>query len=124
MKINSATLEEHYHDSVSQVFLLQRKRDFIWEIPEKLFLLKKNYLQNKSIIEMGCGPSFLIAKLVKTQQIQIKTYLGVDISKNMIALAKRNFPDGTYIVGNMTTINLPSSSARSEEHTSELQSLS
>jgi len=111
MKINATRLEENYHDAVAHEFLQQRKRDFIWEIPEKLFLLKKNYLQNKSIIEMGCGPSFLIAKIVKTQQIQIKTYLGIDISKNMIALAKKNFPNGTYIVGNMTTINLPNSSA-------------
>ena len=111
MKINATRLEEKYHDVVAQEFLIQRKHDFIWEIPEKLFLLKKNYLQNKSIIEMGCGPSFLITKLVKTQEIKIRNYLGVDISKNMISLAKENFPNGTYIVGDMTNINLPESTA-------------
>jgi len=111
MKINTLKLEEQYHDTIAQKFLLQRKYDFIWEIPEKLFLLKKNYIQNKSIVEMGCGPSFLIAKFVKTQQIQIMSYLGVDISKNMIDLAKENFPMGKYIVGNMTNINLPNSTA-------------
>jgi len=110
MKANTAILEKQYHNAVAHDFLLQRKHDFIWEIPEKLFLLKKNYLQNKSIVEMGCGPSFLIAKIVKIQKIKIKSYIGIDISKKMISLARENFPNGTYIVENMTTINLPNSS--------------
>jgi SAM-dependent methyltransferase len=111
MKANTAMLEKQYHNGVAHEFLLQRKHDFIWEIPEKLFLLKKNYLQNKSIVEMGCGPSFLIAKIVKIQKIKIKDYLGIDISKKMISLAKENFPTGFYIVGNMENINLPESTA-------------
>jgi len=111
MKNNTLRLEKKYHNAVAQEFLSQRKYDFIWEIPEKLFLLKKKYLQNKKIVEMGCGPSLLIAKQIKKLNIKMKCYIGVDISKNMITLAKNSFPEGRFIIDDITDINLPDSSA-------------
>lgn len=111
MKNNSLKLEKKYHDSIAKDFFLQRKQDFLWEIPERLFLLKKEYLQNRSIIEMGCGPSLVISKVVNNKKLKIKSYLGIDISKNMISLAKENFPDGKYIIGDMIRTNLPNSIA-------------
>lgn len=113
MKNDSVTLEKNYHNSIAEDFLLQRKYDFIWEIPERLFLLKRKYFQNKSVVEMGCGPSFWLSKVAKRDKLKIKKYLGVDISKNMILLAKKNYPKGFFIVGDMTNINLSKSSADS-----------
>jgi len=104
-------LEKKYHDKIADEFFLQRKYDFIWEIPERMLLLKYKYLSNKSIVEFGCGPSSVIKKVTQNCNLRLKNYIGVDISPRMIAIAKKNFPSGTFIIGDFTHIKLVNSSA-------------
>jgi len=108
MTNNSLSLEKRYHNKIAEDFLKQREYDFIWEIPEELFIMKKKYLQNKSIVEMGCGPSFAITKTIRRLKIKLNRYIGIDISNKMILLAKKFLPHGKYLVADITNVNLPS----------------
>jgi len=110
MAKNILKQEEIYHDNIAQQFSLQRKYDYIWEVPELLFLLKRKYFQDKSVVEMGCGSSFVISKFCKNLNIKLKNYIGVDISKKMISLAKKNYPKGFFVNKDIAHTDLPVSS--------------
>lgn len=59
------------------------------------------------ILDIGCGSGVPIDKYLQSKNFEIT---GVDISEEMIRLAKENFPSGNYLVGDMEKIDFPASS--------------
>ena len=98
--------EQKYHDNVAVTFAEIRKKDFIWEIPEELFILKEKYFLDKSVIDMGCGPSISVKNILSTKLLRKCNYIGVDISKKMLKIAKCNIPTGSFICSDISSVKI------------------
>ncbi len=97
--------EMHHHDKEASEYAKRGEKDYIWEVPTKLFLFKNEYfLPRKVIIDFGCGPSILIKHIIPITLMKHLSYTGVDISKNMLTIAKRNVPTGKFIQGDMESV--------------------
>jgi SAM-dependent methyltransferase len=57
------------------------------------------------VLELGCGPGWDGIALAAEHR-----YTGVDISTSMLALARGRVPSGTFIQGDLTTLELPANS--------------
>jgi SAM-dependent methyltransferase len=72
---------------------------------EKEFQYYHQKLQEFSclnVIEIGCGPGFLAKEFVNYYY----TYLGVDISEDMLELAHKRVPTGNFIKGDMRNLRI------------------
>ena len=67
----------------------KKKNSYYWEDVEKLcsFLIP----ESASVLEIGCGTGDLLA------YIQAKKKVGIDYSRNMIAIARRKYPDINFM---------------------------
>ncbi len=75
---------------------------------EKYLQTLVTYLKPKSkILDIGCGSGVPISKYFFDQNFDVT---GLDISEEMIKLAKNNLPQCTFLVQDMTDINLPNNS--------------
>lgn len=54
------------------------------------------------ILELGCGTGTILKTFPKSYQLY-----GLDIAKDMIAIAKQKVPHATFVVGDMTNFSLP-----------------
>jgi SAM-dependent methyltransferase len=54
------------------------------------------------VLELGCGPGWDAIALADGRR-----YTGVDLSPTMLALARGRVPSGTFIEGDLTTVELP-----------------
>ena len=72
---------------------------------EDAFVSKLRAFSNKEtkILDLGCGTGENYRRL-KKNKIPFKEYLGVDITPEMLAQAKRKFPQGHFREGNIETI--------------------
>ena len=55
-----------------------------------------------AVLELGCGPGWDAMLLADHRR-----YLGIDLSPTMVALASERVPAGTFLEGDLTTIDLP-----------------
>ncbi len=109
---NFLELERVHHDKTAKKYSFRRENDFIWEVPEQMFLLKAKYIRKSDVvIDMGCGPAISIKRILSNDLLNNIRYIGVDISKNMLQIAKKNMPSGTFKVGDIETIRFPKGSA-------------
>lgn len=61
----------------------------------KAELIKKVVVKNgDTILDVACGNGFLLAELSKNAKVNA---FGVDISENMIAVAKKRYPNSTFL---------------------------
>jgi ubiquinone/menaquinone biosynthesis C-methylase UbiE len=61
----------------------------------KAELIKKVAVKNgDTILDVACGNGFLLAELSKKAKVNA---FGVDISENMIAVAKKRYPNNTFL---------------------------
>lgn len=103
MKKKDLLLEERYYDAFAREYSRRRKSDFIWEIPEKILLLKIEYFpEGAHVIDMGCGPAISISNILGKKLLSKLDYVGIDISKEMLKIAKKNIPHGHFIHGNIS----------------------
>lgn len=62
----------------------------------KAELIKKVVVKNgDTILDVACGNGFLLAELSKNAKVNA---FGVDISENMITVAKKRYPNSTFLV--------------------------
>jgi SAM-dependent methyltransferase len=54
------------------------------------------------VLELGCGPGTVSPVLADGRR-----YTGVDLSTGQLALARERMPDGTFIQGDFTSLELP-----------------
>ncbi len=108
MKSKTLQLEEEYHDSVSEMYSVRRRRDYIWEVPEELFLLNKRLFEPKTkVVDMGCGPAISVSKILGEPVLHNVSYTGVDVSRKMLKLAKKYIKNGKFVYHDMASVFLP-----------------
>lgn len=101
-------LERRHHNRVAEIYAKRSETDYIWEVPSEILLFRKNHVKpGDYIVDMGCGPSALIRRLIPPKVLDNVNYIGVDISDKMLKFAKKNVPRGRFRVGDMSTIKLP-----------------
>lgn len=104
--------EEMHHDRNAIFYSLRRKKDYIWEVPEELFLLHKKYFYNGSVVvDMGCGPAVSVVNILGKNILNKLTYIGVDISKKMLSIAREAIPCGRFIQADIENPRLPANYA-------------
>lgn len=64
----------------------------------------KKELKNKSVIDIGCGTGDLLNVLIDNN-INIKSYIGVDKSSSMLKIAKRRFLNHNFICSDAQFVN-------------------
>ena len=64
-------------------------------------LTEIGHLDGCSILDVGCGLGDLYGFL-KEKGLGVE-YIGVDLSENMVAQARRNYPDVTFLQGDIST---------------------
>jgi tRNA (uracil-5-)-methyltransferase TRM9 len=72
-----------------------------WKVWPEFSIFKKYVEESDSILDVGCGNGRLL-ELFKEKKIE---YLGVDISKKLIGIAKRKYPQDEFLVAD--NLNLP-----------------
>lgn len=70
-------------------------------IPEDIKKLADYALPGEKILDSGCGSGRLFG-ILKEKKVD---YYGIDISENLIEIAKKNFPEGKFEVAD--ALNLP-----------------
>ena len=65
------------------------------------------YKPSEKILDVGCGTGILYRHLPKNIK---KHYLGIDFTKDFIDLCKKRYPQGKWLVGDATKLNLPDDS--------------
>ncbi len=105
-------LEENYHDQIASFYNDRSNKDFTWEIPEKIFLLRREYFKRGTVVlDMGCGPAVSVRRILNTKIVNAIKYIGVDVSRELLKFAKKNIPSGRFIHADMATVMLPTKSA-------------
>src|SRR3989344_1095794 len=103
---NTLMEEAKFQNKNAESYSCKRESDFIWEVPEKMFLIKKKYFGKGSVvIDMGCGPAISVRNIISGDILKNCNYIGVDISKNMLKYAKQNIPFGKFIQGDIEEID-------------------
>lgn len=59
--------------------------------------------KSKSILELGCGSGNLASKFAA----DFESYIGLDLSEDMLTIAKEKFPKGNFKLADMRTFILP-----------------
>jgi len=70
------------------------------------FLTKKLPKKDK-VLDVGCGGGYPVAKFFSDKGYKVT---GIDISKEMIGIAKKTVPNGKFYVKEMTKLNFPKES--------------
>lgn len=64
-------------------------------LSDDLLMLKKYLKSNSKILDLGCGNGRLVQLVEKKDDID---YIGIDISKQMIEIAKKNNPQKQFVL--------------------------
>ena len=98
MSNNERIVEEGY-DKIAQEYHRQRERfDRRDELDEFAGLLP----DNARVLDAGCGGGVPVAKFLAERGFRV---VGVDLSGNMIRLAKENVPQAEFIKADMTELD-------------------
>lgn len=62
---------------------------------------------NKKVLDVGCGLADFYT-YIRSQDIEVAGYIGLDINGDLVEEAKRQHPNGEFIVGNLLTTDLTS----------------
>lgn len=110
-KIKWIKAERDYHDRTAREYVEKYCKARQHQIPEELFLFRHLPHEGRPlIVDVGCGPSIFIAEKVKKLGIS-PLYVGIDISEALIKIAKRNLPEGMFIIADGSEIPLKESVA-------------
>ena len=96
------------YDGVADAYFVELGDELI-EKPFDLWLLERvaALAGSNPVVDVGCGPGHLTAFLADTGA-QVS---GVDLSPGMIAVARREYPDLDFSVGNLTQLLKPRTAA-------------
>lgn len=102
---------ENYTHLAENIIEIYKKHARAWTELRGKFLYEKAWLDrfltlipaHSHILDLGCGSAKPIAVYLIEQA---NTVTGVDSSDVMIEMAKKNFPEHTWILADMRTVNL------------------
>ncbi|MFC1625661.1 class I SAM-dependent methyltransferase [Patescibacteria group bacterium] len=87
-------------------------KDFSWVYLEKPFvkrILGNRNNSNKKVLDLGCGQGRSIDVLRGCKYLD-KNITGVDISKDLLKVAQKRFPDIGFVKGDVLSVDFPDSS--------------
>ena len=90
------------YDEIAAWFDSVRRRDLAMERPyfEKLLALAP---ANPAVLDLGCGSGEPVAKFFLEKSCRVT---GVELSREMLQLAQKRFPEATWILGDMRGLAL------------------
>ncbi|MDI6887176.1 MAG: class I SAM-dependent methyltransferase [Candidatus Thermoplasmatota archaeon] len=88
-------IEEFYEYKAKNIDLKNERVDAKWNAAAILELVPR-YLKINSILEIGCGHGMLLANICKS--LNIKSKIGIDVSKAILAVAKKELPEGEFLL--------------------------
>lgn len=90
------------YDEIAAWFDSVRRRDLSMERPylEKLLALAP---ENPAVLDLGCGSGAPVAQFFLENNCRVT---GVDLSRDMLNIARQRFPDATWIHGDMRGLDL------------------
>lgn len=91
-----------YNEFAKYYDLLFQQKDYKKETTFILSILKKHNIKQNSLLDVGCGTGTHIQLLRK----EFNTLYGIDISNEILKIAKRKVPESTFIQGNMQDFNI------------------
>lgn len=98
IELNTKVYNEYYDEGITDG----------WEIQDKIYNYKYLFkiqeytgksLKNSSILDIGCGTGSLIEHFTEAsslKQNELGNYLGIDIYKPALKIARRNFPNSEF----------------------------
>jgi SAM-dependent methyltransferase len=86
---------EHIYDAMYQTFIN-------YEQEYAFYSSILNKYKKESVLEIGCGSGHLASYFINSKT----TYLGMDLSPDMVNLSQKNNPNGSFFKGNMTDFTL------------------
>jgi SAM-dependent methyltransferase len=84
--------------------LLENQVDVILADEMTLFQSTPEWLAARSVIDAGCGNGYFLSKIAA--HFPEKDYLGIDLSPELVALARKRHPRRTFIAGDFFTAGL------------------
>ena len=103
-KLKSEIVRKGYN-KIAKNYHKQRKRYPSIPLLKRYFL--KEIPKNSKILDLGCGSGFPVSKFLAEKGHEVT---GVDFSKSMINLARKNVPKGKFILGDITKLKLNANS--------------
>ncbi|NUJ97543.1 class I SAM-dependent methyltransferase [Candidatus Gracilibacteria bacterium] len=93
------------YNNFAKTFSASRK-NMKWEEIEYFiqYLLKNGDIEDKRILDVGCGNGRLLGELKKYFEIKGENYLGIDLSEELLKEAKSFFPGYNFLVSNMLDV--------------------
>ncbi len=89
------------YDQLGELYSKERKRFGNWkEVKEFTSLLP----QGAKVLDAGCGPGIPISEYLDKAGFEV---IGIDISKNMLSIARENVPGATFKQMNMVSLDFP-----------------
>ncbi|HAZ28572.1 MAG TPA: hypothetical protein DCY48_02225 [Candidatus Magasanikbacteria bacterium] len=96
LKAQEVILENRkIYNTIAEQF--SESRAYLWDDLKPLANVVK---EGDSILDLGCGNG-RVYQLFEKKQV---SYIGLDQSERLIALARKKFPDARFVVGNMLKI--------------------
>jgi cyclopropane fatty-acyl-phospholipid synthase-like methyltransferase len=102
------SVTKKYNDHAVEYDTLSREA-VPWVFFDKPYLETKciaSITPRSTVLEMGCGGGKVI-DMLRTHGLNEKNVTGVDLSSELVVVAKKNNPDAHFIVGNMVDVELP-----------------
>lgn len=103
--MNSEKIVEDGYDRICQLYH-KRRIDRFWSVAPDLDSFTKRLPAGGSILDVGCGSGYIASVLEK----QGFTVTGVDISTEMLKLARENAPKSTFLRMSMRRLEFPKES--------------
>ncbi len=92
-------IERKHHDDRALEYVERYGEAKKHRIPEEMFLFSHlREIRNPLIIDIGCGPALSISKVLQDLEGGF-FYIGVDISIRLLEMARRNLPQGHFLLG-------------------------
>ena len=92
---------ESGYDQLGELYSRERNRFDNWnEIEAFSSLLPKK----ARVLDAGCGPGVPVAEFLVQSGVEV---VGIDLSKEMLAVARKNVPGATFEQMNMASIDFP-----------------
>lgn len=93
---------ESGYDEIHQLYHERRVKNF-WSVRPDINALVKRLSKGDSILDVGCGSGY-IASILEKQGFKVT---GIDVSRKMLELAKKNAPSSRFLKMDMRTLGFP-----------------
>ncbi len=94
---------EHGYDIIYKTYHDQRN---VWQNKKELKDFIKHLPKRSKVLDVGCGSGY-VAKFLNSKKLSV---VGIDVSKNMLKLAKKNVPTAKFAKMDMTNLEFPNES--------------